>query len=391
MSPNGGLVWVLVCRHFVNDELEISRKRSDSMAAASRQLGFMSILVFDSNGKGKRVQVPDGETYRGPYVDSPQTLARLDTSAGRYYTIVLDQHELPLSSYTLTLSTFSQNPVRIQEAAEPMSHIKELTGVWDRRTAGGNAACSTYFLNPQYCISVSEATPLSILLTTDSRDIHVHVDVVWAHGKRATAVRQRDILMSSGEYRRGCVVAEVPYVDPGDYSIVCSTFEAGQAAGFALRVTSMAAVRVEPIPADAAGRLQTPVGPFNLSTRVDKLRVQLSAQWLTRASACIHTGVSPGSNAGHRSTPLPLVRLSIVCGRGPHQSTIAMSGDGEFQEVSVPLRTPEFDIEPGRAKVEGMWLLVEGIGMQDGPQVLHGEVFSDSSVNIGNWEALDSF
>jgi hypothetical protein len=68
-----------------------------------------------------------------------------------------------------------------------------------------------------------------------------------------------------------------------------------------------------------------------------------------------------------------------------------MSGDGEFQEVSVPLRTPEFDIEPGRAKVEGMWLLVEGIGMQDGSQVLHGEVFSDSPVHIGDWEAVDTF
>jgi len=113
-SPTGGTVWVLVSRHFVDAELEIARNRHGTMAAVARQLGFMSILVFDN--KGKRVQVSDGATYRGPYVDSPQTLARLETAPGTQYTLVVDQHEFPLSSYTFTLSIFDEPPAGTRPA-----------------------------------------------------------------------------------------------------------------------------------------------------------------------------------------------------------------------------------------------------------------------------------
>ncbi|OAA54414.1 PALB protein [Cordyceps fumosorosea ARSEF 2679] len=122
--PRGGLVWMLVSRHFVDQELVIMRNRRDSMAAVAEQLGYMSILIFETNGK--RVQTSEGHLYRGPYVDSPQTLARLETEPGKQYTIVLDQQELPLESYRFTLTVFSEFPVEVREAQEEMSHSKEM-------------------------------------------------------------------------------------------------------------------------------------------------------------------------------------------------------------------------------------------------------------------------
>lgn len=387
MSPTGGLVWILISRHFVDEELDILRNKTANLAATSRQLGFTSILVFDS--KGARVQIPDGETYRGPYVDSPQTLARLDTTAGKRYTVVLDQHEFPLSQYTFTMSTFSNSQVEVQDATEPMPHAKDVRGAWSRRNAGGSAACGAFFSNPQYSITVPKATPLSLLLATDSRDIYVHVDLVWAHGKRVNTLRVRDLVASSGEYRRGCVVAHVPLVDAGTYTIVCSTFEADQMADFFLRVASAVSLTVEPIPTEVAGKIRQVLSPLSLSEKMDRARAPLSVNWLTRASVSARKGNTESSvGDGFRSPSSMLLRLSVVMGRGPEQITIAVSGQGEFQEPLVALQTPEFDMEPEKIRAHGMWLVVEGLGLNSGLQVLEGVLYSDSPVQVGAWAAV---
>lgn len=381
----GGSIWILVSRHFVDAELEISRTRTDSMAAISRQLGFMSILVFDNGGN--RVQIGDGDIYRGPYVDSPQTLARLDADPSKQYTVVLDQHEFPLPEYTLTLSFFSQEPLQIQEAKNAMAHCEEIKGVWNRRNAGGNAACPTYSTNPQFRLSIDHASPLSILLSTDNPELYIHIDIMWAQGKRVTSVKTRDLAGSSGEYRRGCAVAEVPRLDAGVYTVVCSTFDAGQTANFALRVTSMTPVTLQTVPADAAGRLRTLLPPFQLSQGEGLRRLPLSVSWLTRASVTIRSIDSQGSDYGSRHSAL-MVRLSVVRGWGPERIIVAMSGDGEFQGSRDVIRTPEFDIEPEMLHREGMWLVVESIGAHHGSQEIEVELHSDAAVHLGLWEII---
>uniref|UniRef100_A0A8H7TSI7 Calpain catalytic domain-containing protein n=1 Tax=Bionectria ochroleuca TaxID=29856 RepID=A0A8H7TSI7_BIOOC len=353
VSPTGGLVWVLVSRHFVDGELEIVRRRTTNLAAASRQLGFMSIIVFDSSGK--RVQIADGETYRGPYVDSPQTLARLEMTAGKWYTIVVDQHEFPLSKYTFTLSTFSHSLVKLQKASEAMAYCEE--------------------------VSIPKSTPLSILLSTDSSDTHVHVDLVWGHGKRVSSVKVKELVASTGEYRRGSAVADLAHIDPGVYTLVCSTFDAGHVAKFALRVSSMVPVTLEPIPAEAAGRLRAPLCPLTLSQGAQRMQAPLSVQWLTRASVMVST------NSRYSSTLL--LRLSIVVGRGQDRFTEAVSGEGEFQAAAAGLRTSEFDMEPQRSNSVGMWLLIEGMGMGGEEHLVQAYIFSDSPVQVGSWETID--
>ncbi|PHH58960.1 hypothetical protein CDD81_4061 [Ophiocordyceps australis] len=383
--PTGGSIWVLVSRHFVDAELDIARNRRDSMAAVARQLGFMSILVFDS--QGRRVQISGRETYRGPYVDSPQTLARLQLSPGKRYTVVVDQHEFPLASYTFTMSLFSCARFQLDEAKEPMSHFQELLGSWSRRTAGGNPSCQTFYQNPQYKLSVSNTGPLSILIATDHEDAHVHVDLVWAQGERVTTVRVKDLISSSGEYRRGCAVADVSMLEPGVYTIVCSTFEAGQTAGFALRISSMAPVSMSPVPADGAGRLRTPLAVVRLAGE-EKRRARLAASWLTRASVSINSVLSPGTDEAAKSVPALLMRISIVQGWGPERVTVAISGDGEFREPLRVLRTPDFDIDPAQIHDRDMWLVMECIGVHHTPYNVYSELLSDSPVQIGPWMVM---
>lgn len=388
-SPTAGPIWILVSRHFLDAELDIMRNKTGSLASVAQQLGYMSILIF--NNEGHRVQISNDSIYSGPYVDSPQTLARLDAKPNTKYTIVLDQQQLPLPKYSFTLSVFSpSSPVTLHEASEPMSHFAEQTGAWNRRTAGGNSSCPTYFINPQYKLTVprsaSSPAPVSILLATDSSDIHVHVDLIWASGKRATSIRLKDLAGTSGEYRQGCAVANIPNLEPGTYTLACSTFEAGQTATFYVRASSTVPITLEPVAADAAGRLRQTLPPLHIAEREEKRRAPISVSWLTRSYVCVRSALARDAEYGGRISSSLMVRVSVVHGWGPQQVVIAESGHGEFEEPTTMVRTPDFDIEPERVSREGMWLVIETIGIHHANGAIESDVFSDSPVQVGAWE-----
>ncbi|KAL7626942.1 cysteine protease [Parahypoxylon ruwenzoriense] len=418
-----GSTWILLSRHFQDGELDIMREHRStaSLAAVSRRLGFMSIYVFANNGK--RVQLSDRPIYRGDFVDSPQTLAPFEAKKGVKYTIVIASQELPLSKYSFTLSCFSRSPLAVAPAQHPLKHYTEVRGSWTRRTAGGNAAAPTYLQNPQFSIKLPRGGPLTLLLSTARDDLPVHVDLVWASGRRVVAVGNRDLVFTSGDYRRGCALAECPLVDAGVYTIVCSTFEPGCLADFILRVGSDTPVVVAPVLADAAGRLRTrlpDLPPGAGSGEIHKKRrAAVSASRLTRASVVVTRTTdalpqSPGGgfSQGGTSTPRsrPTVRVSLEYGTGPDKVVLASTdgdgyagsgggGGGEFREVGLTgLRTAEFDIDPRAARGSpGLWLVVEQLGLyhaaaaaaadtSDGLQV---EILSEGPVHIGAWETVD--
>ncbi|EMR71489.1 putative palb protein [Eutypa lata UCREL1] len=461
-----GSVWILLSRHFQDAELDIARGgggggshsndssgnssvsngsssnggRSTTLASVSNKLGFMSLYIFASpsspspsnnNLDSERILLPDDRSvvYRGPFVDSPQTLAPFEARKGTRYTVVVASQDLPLPQYAFTLSFFSRSALAVHKiggasssspssssSTTPQHHVTEISSAWTRRTAGGNAASPTYGANPQFRLRLPTSSspspssnpqpqpqpqPLTILLSTSDPSLPIRVDLVWANGKRvAGPVPQRDLVASSGEYRRGgCVVARCcPEPEPagggGVYTIVCSTFDPGQLGGFTLRVSSSGSTAggpcvLEPIAPDAAGRLR----------------------------------VRQYQHQPRRQRRNPAIRIRLVYGSGPNRTILAATGynetdeddsrsssggvggvgggggggGGEFREVGPGgLRTPEFDVEPRRGV---LWLVAEQIGGdggggggeggdvgEDGLQV---EILCDAPVQVGAWEVVD--
>ncbi|KAH6661141.1 hypothetical protein BKA67DRAFT_511244 [Truncatella angustata] len=390
-----GNVWILLSRHFQDDELSIAKSRTtaSNLADVSNRLGFMSLYIFD-HAQGKRVPLGDKSLYRGPFVDSPQTLAPLEVKKGVKYTIAVAQHGLPLPNYSFTLSFFSRSALQIAQALDPMAHYTETQSSWTRRTAGGNAASPGYLSNPQFAITVPKPGPLSILLSTAYEDLPVHIDLVWAKGQRVTALTVRDIVGSSGDYRRGCALAYMASVDAGTYTVVCSTFEPGQLADFSLRVGSMQPVVIAPVLSDAAGKLRTALAPLVFRGPDDtKQRAPISAPRLTRASVVITPGVRH-TYSGVSTPKSNTVRLRLETGRAPYKEIIATTGDGDFKELGAAgLRTPEFDLDPNITR-RGLWIVVEQIGgggglSGAGAGGLKVEVLSEGSVSVGGWESID--
>jgi hypothetical protein len=396
-ADSDGQTWILLSRHFQDEELEISRKPKTTATATSNMLGFMSIYIFDNNGQ--RVQLSDKSIYRGPFVDSPQTLAPFEAKKGVRYTIVVAAQDLPLPSYSFTLSFFSRTALNIAPAQHDLKHYIELQGRWTQRTSGGNSVSPNYFKNPQFSVTLPMTGPLSILLSTAKEDLPVHVDLVWANGQRVTAVTVRDLVTTSGDYRRGSALASIPSVDAGTYTIVCSTFEPGQIADFTLRIGSNVPCTVIPVLAEGAGCFRTPLPTLAFRNGEGKMRASISVSRLTRFSIIVTRGRASSGTGTWRSSSSagagaprshPTIRVTLESGWGPHRNVLISTGLGEFQEVGPGLRTPECDVDPLASQSWGLWLVVEHMGStspnDDGLQV---ELLSDRQVHVGAWEAVE--
>jgi calpain-7 len=126
-----------------------------------------------------------------------------------------------------------------------------------------------------------------------------------------------------------------------------------------------------------------------LSDQTDQMRAALSVNWLTRVSMSVwKSNKAPPSLHGSRPPSSMLIRLSVVMGQGPEEVTVAVSGDGNFQDPWVALQMPEFDMEPDKIRAHGMWLVVEGVGLNSTKQMVEVILYSDAPVRIGAWEPL---
>jgi calpain-7 len=326
--------------------------------------------------------------HQGPYVDSPNTLLCYDPTPNVAQTLVVAQSELPLPKYSFTLSFFSNEPLVVSPAAEPLAHNTTVQGAWTRRTAGGSASYATYLSNPQFALTLASATPLSLVLGTDTSDLPVHVAVLYSNGgQRVTAVAGRDILGASPEYQRGRAFASIPRVDPGTYTVVVSTFEPGQTGRFSLRISAAVPVKVTPVLADAAGRLRTPMpSPAIFSDGEECLRARIGVGRLTKASILAH--LDPNRGTGNPASPA--IRVGLELGTGPHRTILAVTGDGEFADASRGLRTDDIDLDPEVARSRGgLWVVVEQIGSLRSRQGVLVEVLCDGAVHLGAWENAD--
>jgi hypothetical protein len=379
-SSTKGTVWVLLSRHFLTGEQTIikNKHKPTPLSTTSNALGFISLYVFETDGR--RVYLSDDALHRGAFVDSPQTLTILDVDPATAYTIVIAQHGLPLPKYAFTLSFFSLSPLTVNQAFDTLSHFSTYTGSWTSSTAGGNASSPSYPLNPQFSISVPSPTDVTLVLETDKEELAVHVKIVWGNGERVSAVTARDILGGSGDYRRGCALASLRNVMAGKYTIVCSTFEAGQTGNFTLRIGSMAPCTVVPVPAEGAGRLSLVLPPLVFEDGVDRMLAPLSLTRLTRLRVVARYG-----RASQSARSKPLLKVSLERGQGPNKSILDVSANGEFSDAPMGIRSRDLDMSPEMAARGGLWIVIERMGGRVGGDEVEVEVLSDTVVRVGLW------
>lgn len=375
-SSVGGTVWILLSRHFTSRDDKSNKDPSLSV------IGFISLYAFDSNGE--RVFSSEEAAVHGPYVDSPNTLLKLELPARRAYTVVVSEQCLPRSVNTFTLSAFSLDSVSLVEAQAKYTHTVLQHGVWTNLTAGGNASSSSYHINPQFSLRLAVTSNVAMLLENSSECYPVHVKLVWANGKQIGSIKTRDIVGDSGEYRKGYAFAEIQDVQAGMYTIVCSTFEQGQLGRFTLRVSSMSACAVNRLPGATTGRFFTKVQSAFFAPGSEYLSARLISHRLNRISISARSRVEDSrSNKSTRA----FLKLGIHHGKPPSKRILAVSRDDELLDGQCGIWVQDVDIEPSMCNDRGLWVVLERLqcSVLQMAEYVNIEIFSDCPVSVGEW------
>jgi hypothetical protein len=377
-SKAGGTVWLLLGKHFKTDDQEPKAGESES------ELGFISIYIFQADGR--RVSLSDGALHRGPYVDSPNTLMRLEMPPNSIYTAVVSEQSLPSSSQNFTLSAFSTSPVKVAPSLDKYLCLTKATGSWTGMTAGGNAESSRYHSNPQFSLQISQKTDVSILLETTEAELATHVKLFWSNGQRISRVRNRDIIADSGDYRRGCALAETNSLDKGTYTIVCSTFAPDQLGRFTLWISSTIPCVVQQLASESAGRRAVLSDIGVLPPGKDRMLTSLRVSRLTRIRLIVR---NKRSTIGSRAVAPSPVLMTVELGQGPYKEILATSEDGTHSDTASGVRIDDFDLYPNVER--SVWIVVERIGGPGGQVEDHFEVeaLAEEKVEIGKWAIED--
>ncbi|KAI5237754.1 cysteine proteinase [Aureobasidium subglaciale] len=372
-----GTAWLLLSRHFRDGKEDVHPSE------------YISMYVFDN--QGAKVYLSDGAIQRGPFVDSPQTLLRLDDlDANKSYTVVPVEQDLAPITHTFTLSVFANSRVTIDEAPNKYRCQRTVSAAWTEETAGGNAHSPTYSQNPQFSIVVPVRTPIAVLLETATEHLHVHVKLVHGRGSRVQAVRSKDIVFDSKDYRRGCALAQFAELEAGTYTIICSTFEAGQKGNFKLRVDSMVATQLAILPRQGAGRLRHAWAKAAFEGRQSALAAPIEPKRLTKLDVFVkqiqQTGLQENAKSG-QGIERSMIRVTLEIGRGPERRILIASSNGEYSDSSAGVRTGEIDLSP--QEMGKVWLVIERMYTPKGSQgeMFQIETFTDApnTIDIGVW------
>ncbi|KAI4260067.1 MAG: hypothetical protein LQ352_000446 [Teloschistes flavicans] len=387
-SRAGGVAWLVLSRHF-QSEVQAAKSVAKGLSTGhTDDIGFISLYLFD--GRGDRIYLADGCPIRAPYVDSPNLLLKVDLLKGIPYTLVVSEQDLPRSNHSFTLCAYSVQPMNLSRVQDRYrSHVVQ-NGAWTPTSAGGNASSPAYSRNPQFSLTLSHSSDMSLLLELRSGDFPVHVRLLRAEGRHLRRVPIREIVGDSGEYRKGHALAEMSDVPKGQYVVVCSTFEQGQVGEFTLCIGTIADCVVERISITPAGRFVHRLGMAFFEPGIDRLWASLKCTRITRLSVVAQAQRAAGMQEnGQPSSDVPL-RLSLVHGQGSMRQILASSGTDEFSNAHYGTHVNDVDIQPFMCAQRGVWIVLERGGPLDAhdPKGIDVEVHSDTGIETGTWHEI---
>ncbi|CAE7146570.1 unnamed protein product [Rhizoctonia solani] len=235
-------IWVLLTRHVLSKETKAD---------------FIALHHFSHTEAGKLPRA-DQVPNKGTYSDSPHILSRIkDVSSDEVISLIAAREGSgPETGYTLSI--YSHASIEIEAVSKVLGYIKMIKGIFNSKSAGGNASLPTFMNNPQYSVQIRSSiggsrgrVPVKITIE-GARTLPLNIKLVWSGGKRVSDVVAGDIALDSGEYNFGLACAEGE-IQSGDYTLVLSSFRAGQQGGYSLRVECDTSIEITQLPAEGAG------------------------------------------------------------------------------------------------------------------------------------------
>ncbi|KAI9670268.1 MAG: cysteine protease [Alyxoria varia] len=390
-----GQVWILLSRHFRD------RPTESDPAPLDEADEYISLYGFENGGK--RTNVARGAFRQGPFLDSPQTLFRLEANRRTPYTIVTAEQGLSSTIHNFTISAFSSAPLTLSEATPKYSDRTHVKGKWTRATSGGNATKATYCQNPQFNLTLPESSPVCLILEMYTEGLSVQLKLVRSKGERLTTITKGDVIIDSGNYRKGIAVAEIPTeLDKGKYTIVAATYEPGQLGDFKLFVDSNTTATLNPVQREGAGRLIMRLAEGSFGYGIRRIGAPITPMRLSRMYFNAYP-VKPGGGGDGPDPTMTLlrspIRLTIERGHGPQRQILIASANGSYSDAPSGVKTDDIDLNPRMLYKDGstdMWMVLErmgGFGEKGKPEErVRVEVFADTEwpITTGVWRDMDA-
>ena len=381
-SGAGGTVWLLLSRH-----LTCRKQPTDSSKGHPTlhhvEEGFISIYCFSKCGC--KVLSSKGYITKSQYVDSPNTLLKVEMPSLSTYTIVISQQSLLRTRHTFTLSALSSAPIELASATNQYTHTWTQQGRWTSLTAGGNAGSPSYHTNPQYSVKVFEKSSIAIILESPSTFLPIHVKLVRAAGEIVRSITTKDILGDSGEHTNDFALLEIEDIPGGTYTVVCSTFEKGQMGAFELHIFATVKFDIKRIPTFGAGRFMAEIKPAHFSPDIDRLSMALVTRRINRISV----NICPlGNGSTLDKTARSPMKVSVELGKGPMAHVLAASGDGDFNDIGTNGAFIEnIVVEPRMCASFGIVVALERLVTSSSScdEKVALNIRSDEPVELGQW------
>ncbi|KAK6361255.1 cysteine protease, variant 2 [Orbilia blumenaviensis] len=363
-SSTPSKAWILLSRHLL-------RKKDFDRKTLWNKSGHISLYVFATNGN--RVYQSTGYLKRGPYVDSPQTLLRLEIPANTAYTVVVSSQDLVPAELThhFSISAFTSIPMAFEPVDEPYPHISTIQGSWSISATGGNTESREYGHNPMFKINLCQPANLLIGLSIhakpskDGKSVGnaiaaentasplIHVALLHSDGgKRVHTLARNKFIANSEEYKRFFTMCFAEQIPRGAYTIVASTYTSGQFAPFTITVGSSIPLTqndLTVIPNEDAG-LHTAISTCTFPAKTSSIRLYM-------------TRLSRGRIRVAKKTSGEYLRIGVwengkrQWAAGGWDDDVAGGDDGFVEGVA---RLDDVDLRPDR-EVGETWLVVDSM------------------------------
>jgi hypothetical protein len=187
----------------------------------------------------------------GAYTNNPHNLIRYDVQDGangsRYLSLVLSQHKKS-HDVAFTLSCYGTADFTLEKPLlSTPAYARKIGGEWTQEhPSGGNPSHATFLSNPVYKVTLppSSGTKGDVsniqIKCFAPQTIPVHIMLLRLQDPTSrelerSMLRQENVVIDIGDYRRGFVCSKVHGVENGaTYILIVSTFNVGETGKFML-------------------------------------------------------------------------------------------------------------------------------------------------------------
>lgn len=134
----------------------------------------------------ERIWYPHGKNslVNGAYTNNPHILVRYDVTgpSDKYISLVLSQHQKS-QDMGYTLSCYCTESFSLGQPQKELPYMKEISGAWTTKTAGGAVGKDIFFLNPMYILHLEEETTIQLRCSTNKAFAGKWSHMPGIHGK----------------------------------------------------------------------------------------------------------------------------------------------------------------------------------------------------------------